>query len=775
MSVGGRSFDLAELGAPAVYHKSSKAASLGWAYSFSACGDVPLSSAGMLCGSVVRSAVLQETQKVCHSLGLSATRTVSATESGVSLTFSGGDSGRSTTVAIECADLPRRLVMRWENGATPNTYIAHVRARAGCALECARDPMTGAVCGGAHRGACVIAATPGHAAACECKSGHSGPLCLQELSAAQEQSFLSLATEILFPATFLVFALIVTAMIWLVQQQIAIANLAGLVCGTHLVLRASLISALLCGVFVAVAHPPLPATNAFIAFVHQAAPLSARWRGNNYVRDNGLLPYQLCSANQVFPGPQRSTTTFSHNGQTYSAVLIAASAWGESMLSGQPLRTDAIELLVTYSEANLPCKITMTIHCAISDVQPPIACRFGASSSMWRPGSISTGLYVGVVRCPLGINSSLPDATGIEIAFGDRAVSVLEQQLTSTRIGAGGPYEGGSMSANICYEHVEVVDDLVLCTQPHWFDESSSFWRGSPPYFEGSTLLEAFLLHNLNVVNASRLVIHDLGNGMHKRMKPFLQDGRVKYRTNWALTDELPGVGGELIYAFEAHAETTCMWEHRIRARWVQILHAVDNFLLPTCFGCNVSNILARINQSAVSELRVPIVEAFTPRELQHTPQTIVEAFNVLQRFSLLGDDWIGRGLRRDTPIGNPRHFNEAIIHEFVFPRTTIFKILDEERCIELGLQTVHIMALARPQLDTHIGIPDNWSVFPFLVCVTPETLNAKAISISPTFANYPALTSQSCQHCVVRYAELGVRLTTQLHEWGERKRARGK
>lgn len=142
VSAGALSFDLTELGAPAVLHRSRDAASLGWSYFFSACGDVPQRSVSSRCGAAPRSAALQETQAACHSLGTFVTRNVSVMASGISIAFSGGDGGRSTVVEVECVDVPRRLVTGWEGGTKPLTYVARVRARAGCALSCARDPIT---------------------------------------------------------------------------------------------------------------------------------------------------------------------------------------------------------------------------------------------------------------------------------------------------------------------------------------------------------------------------------------------------------------------------------------------------------------------------------------------------------------------------------------------------------------------------------------------------------------------------------------------------------
>jgi hypothetical protein len=181
VSVGARSFNLAELGgggagnAQALRHVSRESDSLGWTYSFAACGAItqlPAACAGAAPGS----AALQQTAGACYGIGSSATRAVAATATGVTLSFSGGDGGRSSVVTIECADLARPQVVRWSHGAAPTTYVALVRARAGCALECGRD-SAGAVCGGKARGACVTDKATG-ASRCACSEGHVGVACV---------------------------------------------------------------------------------------------------------------------------------------------------------------------------------------------------------------------------------------------------------------------------------------------------------------------------------------------------------------------------------------------------------------------------------------------------------------------------------------------------------------------------------------------------------------------------------------------------------------------
>ena len=187
VTAGERSFDLSGLAAP-VRHVSQESDSLGWAYSFSACGDVPPSVGGPNCGGAPRSAVLQQTVGECHGLGAYATRKAAASAKGVVLSFGGGEScggaSRSTAITIECADVPKPKVVRAGHGKDGCSYVLIVRARAGCAAECGRD-ATGAVCGGAARGACTGDGAIGPTR-CTCTAGHSGVACVdgETISAA---------------------------------------------------------------------------------------------------------------------------------------------------------------------------------------------------------------------------------------------------------------------------------------------------------------------------------------------------------------------------------------------------------------------------------------------------------------------------------------------------------------------------------------------------------------------------------------------------------------
>ena len=181
VTVGARTFDLGELGGSgsALAFTSHEEGSRGWIYSFSACGDV---SPPLTCGAAApRSAVLQQTDNACYGLGAFSTRSLAATPTGVTVSFSGGDlcgagdTPRSTTIAIQCADLALPQIVLVGHGATHCSYSALVRSRAGCATECARN-ASGAVCSGASRGQCVTV-DAARLSRCVCSGGYTGASC----------------------------------------------------------------------------------------------------------------------------------------------------------------------------------------------------------------------------------------------------------------------------------------------------------------------------------------------------------------------------------------------------------------------------------------------------------------------------------------------------------------------------------------------------------------------------------------------------------------------
>lgn len=158
----------------------------GWLYAFSACSAFDGFAVEPKCAKAAPAPAFQVTlglQPACFSLGSLPSRTVASPTGalGVSVSFSGGDGGRSVLLEATCFDGPTTFDAAVEE--RPLAYVLRVRSRAACPAECARDPHTGAVCGGRARGACAAASGGGAGgvggtAVCVCSTGHQGSYCI---------------------------------------------------------------------------------------------------------------------------------------------------------------------------------------------------------------------------------------------------------------------------------------------------------------------------------------------------------------------------------------------------------------------------------------------------------------------------------------------------------------------------------------------------------------------------------------------------------------------
>ena len=154
----------------------------GWLYEASACADLEGTGVAPKCATVAPAPAFQVTigsAPACLSLGALSSRVVATLPDslGVSVTFSGGDGGRRAVLEVACHDGPTVVDTAVEERLLE--YTLKARSRAACPVECARDPATGAVCGGRDRGACVAGGVGG-AAVCACAKGHHGPQCVSE-------------------------------------------------------------------------------------------------------------------------------------------------------------------------------------------------------------------------------------------------------------------------------------------------------------------------------------------------------------------------------------------------------------------------------------------------------------------------------------------------------------------------------------------------------------------------------------------------------------------
>ena len=184
VAAGAHTFDLRELGSePFIRYDNTNLDLRGSTFSFSACGDVTPTSEGGSCAEELPSAVLRQSEGDCAGLGRAATRTVAITSQGLALSFSGDGSHcsgsnevASTTIIVECADVPQPVVVRWGGEEASCSFVALVGARAGCPTMCGRNSF-GAICGGEASGVCTADGGAMASARCICKQGRSGKAC----------------------------------------------------------------------------------------------------------------------------------------------------------------------------------------------------------------------------------------------------------------------------------------------------------------------------------------------------------------------------------------------------------------------------------------------------------------------------------------------------------------------------------------------------------------------------------------------------------------------
>jgi hypothetical protein len=411
---------------------------------------------------------------------------------------------------------------------------------------------------------------------------------------------------------------------------------------------------------------------------------------NMALRDDGLLPYALCGSDAASDGAGKLLSRFSHSGRDFTLAVTAASAWG-----GASAAEPRVEFLAYYIPADASVCPTLgegVPHCMIApEVYPDVFCR--AADKEWRRGEFSfpgrnhvieraQQLSVFVLSCP-GLDSDLVSAAGYGRTLVDVEIGSARSPLTTA----------------LCYQHVSVVHNVSACTEPFYgFNGRAPFWSGEPLY-EGHTLFDAFIVYHTRV-HGMAVTINDYKQETREIATRYLGP-LVRYRGGW----DFHGAGFASDHLdFEVLAEATCHWERRLDSRWVYILHAADNFAVPTEAGALIGDSLAHLDARAFSGAHVPIVQAFTRDE------PLLASDNVLQRWPLIGDD-LEFDDQRHTPVLNPRHFTHTFVHWNIGIVPSLSKpcLSPAEALFTLHLHTVHILALARPHLNKKAGTVDAW------------------------------------------------------------------
>ena len=185
-------FDLAPLGTIRALSPTNEK-TLGWLFLFNICEKIDPEPFAPHCAGVPPAPALGiSIHSWCRTIGRMDHRIIKELSgpgtTGIAISYQGGDAVsddgadacgslfRSISIDVVCADVghPPSVQFR-ENLTRPCGYLSTVRSRTGCPLECARDPLTGSVCGGNDHGECK--SVGGATASCVCRNGYSGPHC----------------------------------------------------------------------------------------------------------------------------------------------------------------------------------------------------------------------------------------------------------------------------------------------------------------------------------------------------------------------------------------------------------------------------------------------------------------------------------------------------------------------------------------------------------------------------------------------------------------------
>ena len=447
-------------------------------------------------------------------------------------------------------------------------------------------------------------------------------------------------------------------------------------------------------------------------YAHKAPP--GRWRGNNYIADGGLLPYQRCGAADFAPGPPRVfSPPFAHAGRAYRLVASALSLWGATTRRGRPTRAPVrAELLVTIALDGEPCAKAHWHHCATERIAPPARCRL-AGKAAWLPARLRhTQRAIKDLNRDLNQWESVMASTidcylGPDFAPGDEFALEFEVGGGGGGGGGEGANSSGSPGAGVaafaipaCYQHVEEVQELALCTQPHYnYTSHAAYFEGEPPYPHRTSLVDAFLLYHTQLQGGGGgrlgVVFQDLDGSFSPALQPYAggRGGAVRYRPHWELTPGLrtaPGLHPELEH--QSFAESTCFWEQRISARWTMTALSVDCFLLPARPSATALSALSAVDAGQWAELSVTAVQGFS----HPTPTTACASSaggcNVLQRYPLLDRDFATE-FWRTMPIGNPRLHDFSMVHWMEYGKrqeVMLPVMLEREVLGKVGLQVLH-------------------------------------------------------------------------------------
>ncbi len=256
----------------------------------------------------------------------------------------------------------------------------------------------------------------------------------------------------------------------------------------------------------------------------------SRWRGNNYVNEDGILPYQRCNANHFHPGAVPILSEFYVHDHPHDVLISAISTWGAADPTGEPLALNSIDILVFYNTRDSPCT-RYDNHCCVNstaksiDELPSITCSHQQEqvqgkwnfTAMYNGNHYTSdkidGEFIREDYRVLRENPLRPPSVTITCPFKQHSILSLDKfPVTLTLTDKFSMKKSTSTIIDVCYEAVEELSDVVVCTEPLFGfspNGTSPYWNGVPPYLNHN-LLDSFLLYHINIHKGIIHLYHSL-------------------------------------------------------------------------------------------------------------------------------------------------------------------------------------------------------------------------------------------------------------------------
>lgn len=460
---------------------------------------------------------------------------------------------------------------------------------------------------------------------------------------------------------------------------------------------------------------------------------AGRWRDNNYINEDGILPWAQC------PNSPFLTGSFSMlNKEQQIVVALGASVWGTTDIAGRPLGSvKTITTLLYTQKPNEPCP--WFFHClqdgavasqlAITGqmmykqekdrIVPLSESSFGlisiASSSIYVTFKFTDDSFLnGAQRA-----EDLPDRWLLDIKIADR--DEAPENIFSRLFDWHQRRAKKSFTVEIpmCYQHVAAAVPLAVCTNILWGDNYLRHQSFSPQAHlkpGEDHLLRDFLIY-YTVVHKVPVHISEARHVLKQRLGEFKhiyhrdlsseQMPMITYRGGWNEDLEPRGFirnadeeDGDECIAHEFLAENFCTWQQRLSTKWVLLLN-IDHFTISYHHYELLSDVFRMLRLSSAA-LIIPHQRAHSPPQSSRLSKSV---YSALDRFSLTGPEWQDKEARA-TPVQNPRKCNVNRIHDIELATASSTSYLDTSRAY--GFNTIHLMGWSREDLNRPTEATEN-------------------------------------------------------------------